>query len=210
MTGTIKVIIVDDHKLFREGIISILSDHEDISIIGEATCREELMALLKEKKPNVLLIDISLPQENGLEIIKELKDKRSNIKSIVLTMHEEGQYVVKAVRSGAYGYLLKNTDEQELMEAITTVFSGKKYFNQQISELMIGNMAIEGESNKKLSKRESEVLALVSEGKTTKEIATELSVSTRTVETHRMNLLKKLNVQNTAELIKKATTLQLI
>ena len=210
MSNAIKIIILDDHKLFREGIASILSNYEEIDVIGEASSGFELYEMLRNTHPNVLLIDISLPQDNGLNIIKEVRENYPAIKSIVLTMHEEGQYVVKAVRNGAYGYLLKNTDEGELLQAIKQVFFGKKYFNREISELMIGNMALEGESNKKLSNRETEVLQLVSEGKTTKEIANELYVSTRTVETHRMNLLKKLKVQNTAELIRKATALRLI
>lgn len=210
MSDEIKVAILDDHKLFREGISSILSNYDDIEVVGEASSGENLYLLLGEVQPNILLIDISLAGENGLDLIKDLREKYPKIKAIVLTMHEEGQYVVKAVRSGAYGYLLKNTDESELHQAIKNVFFGKKYFNKEISELMIGNMALEGESEKKLSNRESEVLILVSQGKTTKEIANELCVSTRTVETHRMNLLKKLKVQNTAELIRKATSLRLI
>ena len=210
MSNAIKIIILDDHKLFREGIASILSNYEEIDVIGEASSGFELYEMLRNTHPNVLLIDISLPQDNGLNIIKEVRENYPAIKSIVLTMHEEGQYVVKAVRNGAYGYILKNTDEGEWRQAIKQVFFGKKYFNREISELMIGNMALEGESNKKLSNRETEVLQLVSEGKTTKEIANELYVSTRTVETHRMNLLKKLKVQNTAELIRKATALRLI
>lgn len=206
----IKVIIVDDHQLFREGIRSIFADHESITFIGEASSAEELFELLKELQPHIVLMDISLPGENGLEAISKCKKRYPNIRFIVLTMHDDGQYVVKAVRSGAYGYLLKNADEKELTEAIETVFKEKKYFNQEISQLMVGNMALEGNANKKLSDREMEILNLVSEGKTTKEIATDLFVSTRTVETHRVNMMKKLGVQNTAELIKKAVKLRLI
>ncbi|MEP3389292.1 MAG: response regulator transcription factor, partial [Reichenbachiella sp.] len=113
-------------------------------------------------------------------------------------------------RNGAFGYLIKNADENELIAAIEAVALGKKYFNSEISELMIGNMALEGESHKKLSDREMEVLELVSEGRTTKEIADQLFVSARTVDTHRVNMMKKLSVQNTAELIKKAAHLKLI
>ncbi len=206
----IKIIVADDHQLFREGIISLLSKDNSLEIIGEAANGEELYAILDQKEPHVVLIDITMPETNGLEIIKHAKSKYPNVKFIVLTMHAEGQYVVKAVRNGAFGYLIKNADEQELLAAITEVASGRKHFNSEISQLMIGNMASDEDSDKKLSERELEVLQLVSEGKTTKEIAENLFVSARTVETHRVNMMKKLNVQNTAELIKKAAHLRLI
>ncbi|MEQ9465907.1 MAG: response regulator transcription factor [Ekhidna sp.] len=206
----IKIIVVDDHQLFREGIISLLSKNEDLEIIGEAPSAEELFELLEKEAVNIVLVDITMPGMNGLEVIETAREKYPEVRFIVLTMHAEGQYVVKAVRNGAYGYLIKNADENELITAIKNVANGKKYFNSEISQLMIGNMAIEGESHKKLSDREMEVLTLVSEGLTTKEIAEQLFVSARTVETHRVNMMKKLKVQNTAELIKKAAHLNLI
>lgn len=206
----IKIIVVDDHQLFREGIISLLSKNDELEIVGEADSVRELFSILDIKKAHVVLIDISMPETNGLEAIKECREKYPDVKFIVLTMHAEGQYVVKAVRNGAFGYLIKNANEHELITAIRDVSVGKKHFNSEISQLMIGNMAIEGESHKKLSDREMEVIQLVSEGQTTKEIADQLFVSARTVETHRVNMMKKLNVQNTAELIKKAAHLKLI
>lgn len=208
--SAIRIIVVDDHQLFREGIISLLSRNEDLFVSGHASTVEELFELLPTSDAEIVLIDISMPGGDGLEAIEKARDLFPNVKFIVLTMHAEGQYVVKAVRNGAYGYLIKNADETELLEAIRQVALGNKYFNKEISHLMIGNMAIEGESHKRLSEREMEVLELVSNGKTTKEIAQALFVSTRTVETHRVNMMKKLNVQNTAELIKKAAHLQLI
>ncbi|WP_420318929.1 response regulator [Ekhidna sp.] len=208
--STVKLAVVDDHKLFREGMISLLSRNEDLEVVGNASSVDELFELLGKTKIDIVLMDISMPGRDGLEAIESAREKFPSVKFIVLTMHAEGQYVVKAVRNGAYGYLIKNADEIELLKAIKQVSLGHKYFNKEISNLMIGNMAIEGESHKKLSDRETEVLQLVSNGKTTKEIAEELFVSTRTVETHRVNMMKKLNVQNTAELIKKAAHLQLI
>ncbi|WP_258104113.1 response regulator transcription factor [Marinoscillum sp. MHG1-6] len=206
----IKILVVDDHQLFREGIISLLSKNEDLEIVGECDSVNGFYDLLKETEPHVVLMDISMPEVNGLEIIKEARSKFENTKFIILTMHAEGQYVVKAVKNGAFGYLIKNSDEDELITAIKQVSAGKKYFNSEISQLMIGNMALDEESHKKLSDREMEVLDLVSQGRTTKEIADQLFVSARTVETHRVNMMKKLNVQNTAELIKKAAHLGLI
>ncbi len=206
----IKIVVVDDHQLFREGITSLLAKSDELEIVGEAYSADLLFEILKEKHVHIVLMDISMPETDGLEAIKLARDKFPDVKFIVLTMHAEGQYVVKAVKNGAYGYLIKNADEKELIQAIKDVANGKKHFNSEISQLMIGNMAMEGESHKKLSERELEVLILVSEGKTTKEIADELFVSTRTVETHRVNMMKKLHVQNTAELIKKAAHLGLI
>lgn len=208
--SNVKLVVVDDHQLFREGIISLLSRSEDIDVVGHASSVDELFNILKDTKVNIVLMDISMPGGDGLSAIEKARDEFPDVKCIVLTMHAEGQYVVKAVRSGAFGYLIKNADETELFDAIKQVSLGHKYFNSEISQLMIGNMAIEGETHKRLSEREMEVLQLVSNGKTTKEIAEELFVSTRTVETHRVNMMKKLNVQNTAELIKKAAHLQLI
>ncbi len=207
--STIKTMIVDDHQLFRNGIVSLLSKNEAIEVVGEASNAEQLLELLETTKIHVVLMDISMPGMNGLEAIAAAREKFPEVRFIVLTMHAEGQYVVKAVRSGAFGYMIKNSDESELIHAIREVANGKKYFNSEISQLMIGNMAME-ESHKKLSDREQEILTLVSEGKTTKEIAEEIFVSARTVETHRVNMMKKLNVQNSAELIKKAAHLGLI
>jgi two-component system, NarL family, response regulator NreC len=206
----IKLIVVDDHHLFRGGLISLLNKHSDLRVLGEASTGKELFKLLEMLAPNIVLIDISMPGEDGLEVIKIGREKYPNIRFMVITMHDEGQYVVKAVRNGAFSYLLKNTDEGELIEAIRQVNKGQKYFNRRISDLMIGNMAIEGESLKKLSDREMEVLQMVATGKTTKEIADQLCVSNRTVETHRVNMMRKLKVQNSAEMIKKAVTLGLI
>lgn len=208
--GKIKVIVADDHQLFREGIISLLSKNDDLEIVGEAEKASALFQLLERTHAHVVLIDISMPETNGLEVIRQARELYPDLKFIVLTMHAEGQYVVKAVRNGAFGYLIKNADEKELLAAIMKVAMGRKHFNAEISQLMIGNMAIEGETHKKLSGREIEVLNLVSQGKTTKEIADQLFVSARTVETHRVNMMKKLNVQNTAELIKKAAHLKII
>ena len=208
--SSIKIIVADDHQLFRDGIISLLSRNEHFEIVGQADSATALKKLLESTFAHVVLIDISMPDMSGLDLIEEYRAKSSDIKFIVLTMHAEGQYVVKAVRNGAYGYLIKNANEGELIDAIEDVAIGKKHFSEEISSLMINNMAIQGESHKKLSEREMEVLHLVSEGKTTKEIADQLFVSTRTVETHRVNMMKKLRVQNTAELIKKSAKLSLI
>ena len=207
----IKIVIADDHKLFREGLKSLLAKEENFEVIGEATNGRELLDLLPEIRPDVVLIDLSMPEVSGLEVLQEAKTRLPHIKFIVLTMYDDGQYVAKSVRNGAFGYLLKNADEEELKTAVRqVVLHGKKYFNPHISELLINSMAIQQPRAQNLSEREQEVLYLVAQGKTTKDIAHELFVSTRTIETHRANIMKKLEVHNTAELIKKAMELKLI
>ena len=207
----IKVIIADDHQLFRDGIISILSRDKDFEVVAEVGNGEELLSVLSEKLSDVVLVDLSMPGIGGQEVIQLAKSKFPHLKFIVLTMHDDGQYVVKSVRSGAFGYLLKNADEKELKHAIKEVYEGRKYFNRHITELMIANMSVATTDGQlELTPREMEVLRLVSEGRITKEIADQLCVSSRTIETHRVNMMKKLGVQNTAELIKKAAKLNLI
>ncbi|MCU4162966.1 response regulator [Carboxylicivirga caseinilyticus] len=205
----IRVSITDDHDLFRSGIAMLLEKTDTIEVIHQTASVEELLEKLPESKVDIALLDISMKSTNGLDAISILKKMHPTIRSIVLTMHNEGQYVMQAIRNGAFGYLLKDCDAEELAEAILEVFNGKKYFNKDVSHLMIE--AVNKEANtQKISKREKEVLQLVAQGLTTIEIAAQLFVSKRTIETHRSNILKKLEVQNTAELITKATQLGLI
>lgn len=205
----IKVSITDDHDLFRSGIAMLLEKSNTIEVVHQTASVEELLNKLEESEVNICLLDISMNETNGLEALLLLKKSHPSIRSIVLTMHNEGQYVVQAIRNGAYGYLLKDCGPEELTEAIEQVFNGKKYFNKDVSHLMIEAVNIES-NTQKISKREKEVLKLVAQGLTTKEIADQLFVSKRTIETHRSNILKKLDVQNTAELITKATQLGLL
>lgn len=207
----IKIAIADDHKLFREGLFMLLSKNEAYALVGSYSNGKELIhSLNPDNLPDVILLDISMPEMDGLEVLKYLKRNHPSIHTIAISMHEDGNYVVKCVRSGAKGYLIKNADEEELELAIATVMSGKKYFNSNISELMINNMSLDTVTNQRLSPKEVEILKYISEGLTTKEVADKLYISTRTVETHRANMLKKLEVKNTPELIKKAAKLHLI
>lgn len=207
----IKIAIVDDHQLFRDGIYSLLSQNEHFTVILSANNgRSFFEQLAKDNLPDVVLLDLTMPEMDGFEVLKKLRKDHKTIKTIALSMHDDGNYIMKCARSGAYGYLLKNTDPDELVEAINQVYAGKKYFNKAISDRMINIMAIEGSTNKKLSARETEILNLIAKGHTTKEIATQLYISTRTVETHRVNMMKKLSVKNVAELIKKATQLNIL
>ena len=169
------------------------------------------MALVNSPfEADIVLLDIAMPNMDGFQVLKELKNSNSDIKPIVISMHNDGNYIAKCAKMGAYGYLLKNTDEDELILAIRTVGNGKKYFGAEISEKMINFMSTQSISENVLSNKETEVLGLIAKGLTTKEIAAKLFVSSRTIETHRANILKKLEVKNSAELIKKATKMNLI
>ncbi|WP_203258831.1 response regulator [Hyunsoonleella ulvae] len=209
--NNINIVIADDHELFRKGLAELLRKHDDINIVKSVADGNEFMAFIKSNlEADIALLDITMPKMDGFQVLKELKTLNSNIKPIIISMHSDGNYIAKCAKSGAYGYLLKNTDEDELILAIRTVNKGKKYFSAKISEKMINFMSDQSISENILSNKETEVLGLISEGLTTKEIAVKLFVSTRTIETHRANILKKLEVKNTAELIKKAAKINLI
>lgn len=207
----IKLIIADDHELFRSGLAELLKKHDDIKIVKSVADGFEFMDIINSQfEADIVLLDITMPNMDGFQVLKELKTLGSNIKPIVISMHSDGNYIAKCAKMGAYGYLLKNTDESELIFSIRTVYKGKKYFSSEISEKMINFMSTQSVSENVLSNKEFEILGLISKGLTTKEIATRLFVSSRTIETHRTNILKKLEVKNTAELIKKATEIMLI
>ena len=207
----IKLIIADDHELFRNGLVELLKKHDDIKIVKSVADGFEFMNVIKgEFEADIVLLDLTMPKMDGFQVLKELKNLNAKIKPIVISMHSVGNYIAKCAKLGAYGYLLKNTDESELIFAIRTVYKGKKYFSSEISEKMINFMSAQSVSENVLSNKETEVLELISKGLTTKEIAAKLFVSSRTIETHRTNILKKFEVKNTAELIKKATEINLI
>jgi len=208
---TIKVMLADDHALIREGFRSLLGKNELFDIVGEAENGKELIELIASKNPDVVLIDINMPQMTGLEVLERIKSTRPEIKFIILTMHEEREYVMRALTSGAEGYLLKNVEKAELEKAIKTVFHGEKYFSPIITNILaeyVAKPVVLPVAD--ITPREKEVLELVAEGYSTKQIADKLSISIRTVESHRINMLKKLEVSNSAELIRKSIQLKLI
>jgi two-component system response regulator NreC len=207
----IKLIIADDHQLFRNGLEELLRKYDDIKIVKSVADGFEFMEVVKRHlDADIVLLDITMPNMDGFQVLKELKAINSTIKPIVISMHNDGNYIAKCAKMGAYGYLLKNTDESELILAIRTVNKGNKYFSAEISEKMINFLSTQSISENVLSNKETEVLGLISEGLTTNEIAAKLFVSSRTIETHRANILKKLEAKNTAELIKRAAEMNLI
>ncbi|WP_282134901.1 response regulator transcription factor [Seonamhaeicola maritimus] len=208
---TIKLVIADDHELFRNGLKELLRKYNDIDVVGCVSDGIEFIEYYKNNQDiDIVLLDISMPNMNGFEVLDQIKDLNPSVKPIIISMHDEGNYIAKCARMGAYSYLLKNTDQDELIKVVRVVSKGKKHFSPKISEKMIDYMSDSTISENVLSKKETEVLELISKGNTTKEIAAMLYVSARTIETHRSNILKKLNVKNTAELIIKAVKMKLI
>ncbi len=211
MNKNINIIIADDHDLFRVGLSELLKKHTDICIVDTVPDGEKLLNLIKKFDDiDIILLDISMPNVDGFEVLKAIKNSDINIKPIIISMHNEGNYIAKCVKEGAYGYLLKNADEKELLKSIRTVAKDKKYFSAEISKKMINFMSENPISVDVLTNKEAQVLKLIAKGLTTKEIASKLFVSNRTIETHRANILKKTEVKNTAELIKKATDFKIL
>lgn len=206
----IKIVIADDHKLFRDGIRALLQKYDFLEVIGEAENGKTLIELAKQTNPDLVLIDLTMPVLNGLDTIPILKKELPEMGIIVLSMHEDGNYILKSIQLGANAYLFKNVDEDELLLAIKKVSSGEKYFNSRVSELMIESIKKGEEEQVHITAREKEILQHVANGLSTKMIAEKLFLSSRTVETHRVNIMKKLKVSNTAELIKKSSELDLL
>ncbi|MBA4053819.1 MAG: DNA-binding response regulator [Marivirga sp.] len=207
----IKILLADDHPLIRAGFKSLLGMNERFEIVGEAENGKELIAMAAEKHPDIILTDISMPGINGMEALETLTKEYPHIGFIILTMHEEPEYVLNTLKLGASGYLLKNIDRFELERAILTVFEGGKYFSPVVTNILAESYK-KPEPNEpaEVTPREKEVLELVAQGNSTKLIADKLGISIRTVESHRINMLKKLKVNNTAELIKQAIELKIL
>lgn len=193
----IKVMITDDHKMVREGIKQLLELNDSISVVGMASDGDECISVLESKKPDLLLLDINMPGKNGLEIIEEIKKLNFNVKIILLTVHNEVDYLLKAVEIGADGYVLKDSGSAELVNAIEIVMSGESYIQPDMIPMLNSKMIAKNndkEKMKNLTKRELEVLVLVSEGMFNKEIADKLSISERTVKNHISSIFKKIDV----------------
>ena len=205
-----KVVIADDHAMFRHGMRRILSEHADLEVIGEAQNGLDLLHLLKKLSPNLILLDISMPGLRGLEAISEIKRMHPNTKIIMLTMHRDSDYLFQAVSSGVSGYLLKEDAEKDLFTAIETARRGGTYISPLVAEDSMQDWAQmrrgekHAEAAEPLTVRERQILKLIAEGKSSKEIGDVLCISYRTVERHRANIMEKLNVNKTADLVRYA------
>jgi len=206
----ITIILADDHTLVREGFVHLLKQNENYSVLAEAKDGEELLILLSQHQPKVVLLDLSMPKLNGVEALSIIQTQYPTIKVIILTMHEEVEYAFRCIKRGAKGYLLKNTEPIELYTAIDIVNNGGTYFIPAISNALITNFTAGKFQPSNLSERELEVLKYVAKGLSAKAVADLLSISSRTVETHKVNIMKKLKVTNTAELVNKTIREKLI
>ena len=214
----IRLVIADDHRVVRDGLRSILTKEGDIEIVGEAQHGKEALALIHEHSPDILLTDISMPIMNGIELAQEVQNLYPETKVIILSMHEDEEYLSKVVEAKAAGYLGKEVEKEEILMAIHKVSKGVNYYSDNISKMMIegfvkktANPSHSKDSDKvHLTNREKEILKLVVDGSSSKNIAVSLFISIRTVETHRNNILQKLNVKNSAELVKYALKHQLV
>jgi len=204
----IKVLIVDDHLLFREGIVTLLFSAENIEVIAQAEDGIDALEKAKHYKPDVVLLDIAMPRMNGIEATKKLKAILPSIKIITLSMHSDKQYVKGVLEAGADGYLLKNCTYRQLTEAIESVYHGKKYLSQDITEMVInGYLSPSGNDDgefEKLTEREKEIFMMFAEGIPARLISDQLYISVKTVNTHKQNILDKLNLKSNTELIKYA------
>lgn len=213
MSNPITVLIVDDHKIIRDGIKSLLEGAPNIQIVGEASNGIEGIQFYQEHPVDVIIMDIRMPEMGGIEATQFLTDNYPGVKILALTMHDEEAFISKMLQAGASGYLLKNVGKEELITAINKIYKGENYFSLDVATKMMTKFMsskslpdkdIEDGEELQLTKREIEVIKLIAEGLTSQDIAERLFISPRTVDTHRRNLLQKLNVKNTAELIKYA------
>ena len=195
----IRLFIVDDHPLIRDGLRMLLAKMPDIEVIGEAASAESAWDQIQKQRPDVALVDLSLPDHNGVWLLDRIKTSLIGVRTLVLSMHNDAEYVVKAQAAGALGYVLKSAPAEELIDAIQSAFNGSVYLSTALKD-----SPREHASHAPISPREKEVLKLVAAGCSAKEIADALKISPRTVESHRNNLMRKLEAKNAAELIRVA------
>ncbi len=205
---SIKIILADDHVILREGLSRALQSESDYEVIGQVGDGHSAIKLIRELSPDIVIMDIGMPELNGIETTRIISKELTGVKVIGLSMHSNDKYVREMFRAGASGYLLKNCAFEELVEAIRTVVGGKTYVSPSIGSMIIQEYISKNDQEKSafslLSQREREVLQLFAEGKTTKQTAARLHISPKTVEAHRLNLMNKLGIDNIAQLTKYA------
>ncbi|HEX6433290.1 MAG TPA: response regulator transcription factor [Gemmatimonadales bacterium] len=208
MSKPIRVLVADDHMIVRTGIRHVLESESDFVVIGEAGSGSEAIALAAELRPDIVVLDISMPDQSGLEVAARLRSGSAAPRILILSMHNNAEYVLESVRAGAHGYLLKDTAAAELRTAIRAVCRGESYFSPPVATRLTAAVRGEyGPSNTGmdlLTSREREVWLGIARGRTNKEIAAELGISHRTVETHRESLMRKLQIRTVAELTRLA------
>jgi two-component system, NarL family, response regulator NreC len=204
----IRVLVADDHAIIREGLRVMLGNQSDMEVLGAATNGREAIRMVDEYEPDVVVMDISMPELNGIEAIQQILPRHPHLMVIVLSIHETKPYIFRTLNAGAKGYLIKETAGLEVVDAVRAVYRGEPYLSQRISDLLTDvsfrnlEVPIEVSPLEQLSPREREILQLVAEGKTSQEIAERLSISPKTVDTYRSRLMRKIGVDDMAGLVK--------
>jgi two-component system, NarL family, response regulator NreC len=206
----IRIFIADDHALVRSGLIKLLEPFKEFIIVGEASDGEEAVALVKKIVPDVVVIDLSMPKLSGIEATKQICASLPSVKVLVLTMHDNEEYVYQILKSGASGYMLKDSGREELALAIRTVAKGEKFFSKRITELMLASYmkksapseSSHNDDELPLTKREKEILYYIAAGLNNSQIGEKLFISPRTVDTHRTNIMQKLNIHDAPNLVR--------
>ena len=214
---SIKIILTEDHQLLRDGIKALIAS-ENVEIVGEASTGAELWKLMESTKPDIILMDISLPDISGIELTRSLSERFPEVKVLILSMFTDESFINQAIKAGAKGYLHKNTTREEMLVAIDTVYSGSEFYSDNISKIILKSYIEKAKKNGEeiynpheiLSKREIEILKMFAEGFINKEIADRLFISIRTVESHKNHIMQKLNLKTQVELVKYAIRHNLI
>ena len=206
---TFRIIIADDQKIMRHGLRSLLSNGAAVEVVGEAETGHEAVRLALKLEPDVVIMDISMPDLNGIEATREIRSRAPNVKVVALSMYNHNKLVLRMLKAGASAYLLKDCAFEELNRAIEAVMDNRTYLSPGVSDILVESFIRKGatgepETGPELTPREREVLQLIAEGKTTKQAASKLNLSVKTVETHRQHIMDKLNIHTVAELTKYA------
>lgn len=207
--SSIRIILADDHHLFRDGIKALLTDEKEIEVVGEVSNGNELLKIIEQVETDIIISDITMPEMSGIEACRIISAKYPAIKFLVLSMHNDEEFIKDAIAAGARGYLPKDISREELLDAIFRIYGGENYFSRDVSETIMKNFVskIKDEINKKeepLTKRETEILKYVAEGYINKEIADKLSISVRTVDAHKNNIMNKLKLKSSIDMVKYA------
>jgi two-component system, NarL family, invasion response regulator UvrY len=198
----LRILIADDHPIVRQGLKQILSEESDMGVFGEAQNSQEVLELVQKQDWDIVILDITMPGRGGIDVLKELKHQYPKLPLLILSMHPEDQYAVRALKAGAGGYLTKESAQEELIKAIRKVVRGGKYISSTLAEKLAFDLETETEKplHETLSDREHQVLLMIASGKTVSEIAEELSLSVKTIDTYRARILEKMKMKTNAEL----------
>ena len=206
--SVIKILIADDHAMIRDGVRYLLQDEVDIDLIGEAVDGQDALEKIGELKPDVAIIDVNMPKMNGLELIARLREDNLEVRTMVFSIHDEEEYMLKSIKFGAHGYMLKDVDRDEFLKGIRTIAEGGKFFGKNTEKLLLKSNANkleapQGDTNPSsmLTKRETEILSLVAQGLNSKAIGKQLFISAKTVDHHRGNIMQKLEIHTIAGLV---------